>query len=397
MKKNPETETERLKPLDIHALMSLDIPPREMVLDPVVPEKGLGMLYAGRGTGKPYVACGMSYATATGTSFLKWQAPKPRKVLHCDGEMAAVDLRQRFGEIMSSSSVKPAPGMLSILTADLIEFGIGNLASTKVQSELDPWLDGVGLLVLDNLSSLTAVIRDNDAESWNPIQEWLLRLRRRGVSVLIVHHAGKGGEQRGTSRREDVLDTSISLRRPSDYTPTEGARFEVHLEKARGIHGERAKPFEAKLEIRDGGGLWTLREIEDVNLSRVKALLDDELSIRDIADETGLSKSTVHRLKKQIEAAAVLGQGEEPVSHKDGSIKCPKPQNSPGTPESLGNGGFSATVPLSQPLGVRDMGHLSDDLELPDFLRREKTKTVCQACDGLGCPTCQPRRFGIGG
>ena len=34
-------------------------------------------------------------------------------------------------------------------------------------------------------------------------QEWLLRLRRRGVSVLIVHHAGKGGEQRGKSRRED--------------------------------------------------------------------------------------------------------------------------------------------------------------------------------------------------
>ncbi len=72
--------------------------------------------------------------------------------------------------------------------------------------------------------------------------------RRRGVSVLIVHHAGKGGEQRGTSRREDVLDTSISLRRPNDYVPTEGARFEVHFEKARGIHEDRAKPFEAKLE-----------------------------------------------------------------------------------------------------------------------------------------------------
>jgi putative DNA primase/helicase len=147
-------------------------------------------------------------------------------------------------------------------------------------------------LTLDNLSSLTAVIRDNDAESWNPIQEWLLRLRRRGVSVLLIHHAGKGGEQRGTSRREDVLDTSISLRRPSDYVPPEGARFEVHFEKARGIHGDRAKPFEAKLEVRDGANVWTIREIEDVNYARVKALLEDELSIRDIADETGLSKST---------------------------------------------------------------------------------------------------------
>ena len=215
--------------------------------------------------------------------------------------------------------------------------------------------------MLDNLSSLTAVIRDNDAESWNPIQEWLLRLRRRGVSVLIVHHAGKGGEQRGTSRREDVLDTSISLRRPSDYVPTEGARFEVHFEKARGIHGERAKPFEARLEIRDGAMLWTIREIEDVNLARVKALLDDELSIRDIADETGLSKSTVHRLKKQIEGAdeTDLGQPPSSVSHGNGSANCPKPSNPSGTPGSLGNQGISATVPLSQPLGGRDMGHLT--------------------------------------
>ena len=105
-----------------------------------------------------------------------------------------------------------------------------------------------------------------------------------------------------TSRREDVLDTSISLRRPEDYTPAEGARFEVHFEKHRGFYGEDAEPFEAKLEVRDNAAIWTMRDIEDVNLARVKALLDDDLSVRDIADETGISKSTVQRLKKKIEA-----------------------------------------------------------------------------------------------
>jgi hypothetical protein len=379
--------SDRLKPMDIHALLALEIPERQMILDPVIPEKGLAMLYAGRGTGKTFVATAMSHAAATGSRFLKWQAPTPRKVLHCDGEMAAVELRQRFAQEMQATGIKPKPGMLNILTADLIEFGIGNLASTKVQAELEPWLEGVELLVLDNLSSLTAVIRDNDAESWSPIQEWLLRLRRRGVSVLIVHHAGKGGEQRGTSRREDVLDVSLSLRRPSDYVPTEGARFELHFEKARGIHGERAKPFEARLEIRDGASLWTIREIEDVNLSRVKALLDDEMSIRDIADETGLSKSTVHRLKKQIEAEAAVGQGDGAVSHEEGPSReagnCPKPENPRGTPGSIGNQPKTATVPLSHALGGRDVGHLGH-LE------------TCHACDGRGCPTCQPAKFGLG-
>jgi putative DNA primase/helicase len=218
--------------------------------------------------------------------------------------MAADELRGRFAEIMKGSKVKPERGMLNILTADLLEFGIGNLAEPSVQQELETLLVGVELLVLDNLSSLTAVIRDNDAESWNPIQSWLLRLRRRGTSVLIVHHAGKGGEQRGTSRREDVLDTSISLRRPSDFKSEEGARFEVHYEKVRGVYGEKIRPFEAKMETREGAS-WSMREIADVNFARVKALLDDEMTVRDIADETGLSKSTVGRIKKQIEALAM--------------------------------------------------------------------------------------------
>jgi putative DNA primase/helicase len=147
-------------------------------------------------------------------------------------------------------------------------------------------------------------LRENDSDAWSPIQQWLLRLRRRGMSVLIVHHAGKGGEQRGTSRREDVLDTSISLRRPGDYAATEGARFEVHIEKGRGIHGEHAKPFEANLDIRDGRAVWTMKDVEEVDRGRIAALLAAGMTVRDVAEELGISKSMAHRLKQKIEQEA---------------------------------------------------------------------------------------------
>lgn len=301
----PIRNSDRLRPLDLKAFLQLAIKLREMLLDPILPEKGLAMLYAARGTGKTLVALCIAFAVATGGQFLKWRAPRPRRVLLIDGEMPAATLQERLaGIIAASPNVVFDPANIKILANDLIEDGgIGNLASAEVQAEIDQWLEGIDLLVLDNLSSLTAVIRDNDAESWGPIQEWLLRLRRRGISVLIVHHAGKGGQQRGTSRREDVLDTSISLRRPSDYCPTEGARFEIHLEKARGVHGDAARPFEARMETRGDAAVWTVRELEDANQARVKALIDDGLSVRDIADETGISKSTVQRIKKSIEAA----------------------------------------------------------------------------------------------
>ena len=147
------------------------------------------------------------------------------------------------------------------------------------------------------------MIRDNDAESWGPIQDYLLRLRRRNISVLIVHHAGKGGQQRGTSRREDVLDTVINLRRPSDYEPTEGARFEVHIEKGRGMKGDDLKPFEAKFEVRDNAAIWTTREIEDAKLAEIKMLAEDGVSTNKIAEMVGVSRATAYRLVNKARAS----------------------------------------------------------------------------------------------
>jgi putative DNA primase/helicase len=54
------------------------------------------------------------------------------------------------------------------------------------------------------------------------------------------------------------------------------------------------------LEVRDNVAIWTIRELEDANSARVKALLEDGLSLRDIADEIGIPKSKVHRIKKKL-------------------------------------------------------------------------------------------------
>ena len=303
---SPSSQPERLKPLTLSELFDLEIKEREMLLSPILPEKGLVMVYAYRGVGKTHVALGIGYAVASGGSFLKWTAPRARRVLLVDGEMPATSLRDRLLSIVAAAKKEAEPDAMRVIAGDLIdEGGVGNLADPAVQGELDKYLDGIELLILDNLSSLTAVIRDNDQESWTTIQQWLLRLRRRGISVLLVHHAGKAGEQRGTSRREDVLDTSISLRRPGDYVSSEGARFEVHIEKGRGITGDAAKPFEARLTADpEGQPIWAISEIADVQKVRVEALLADGLSVRDVAEETGIPKSTVHRIKKAMEMSA---------------------------------------------------------------------------------------------
>lgn len=100
------------------------------------------------------------------------------------------------------------------------------------------------------------------------------------------------------------MDTVISLKRPQQYTMSEGARFEVHLTKARNLSGEDAEAFEAHLQDNGDSLSWVVNKIEDVRAKELKALLEAGYSIRDAADEMGISKSAAARLKKQLEVSA---------------------------------------------------------------------------------------------
>ena len=294
----------KLVALNVVEFLSREIPPREMLLAPILPTQGLLMIYFWRGVGKTHTAIGIAYAVASGGAFLRWKAPSPRRVLYLDGEMPAGVMQERIAAAAEASPTEPpAPDYLRIITPDVQSEGMPNLATADGREAVEQWLaDGCELLVIDNISTLCRLGKENESESWEPMQTWLLDLRRRGISVLLVHHAGKGGAQRGTSRREDILDTVLSLKRPDDYEPTEGARFEVHFEKCRGIYGEEASAFEARLETRNEAAFWTMREIEDVKLARAQVLFTEGSTVRDVAEELGISKSAAGRLKKKLEA-----------------------------------------------------------------------------------------------
>lgn len=222
-----------LRALTLAEFLERKLPPREFVLDPIIPTQGLVMLYAKRGVGKTHLALGIACAVASGIPVLRWNAPKPRRVLYLDGEMPGTAMQERLRALRTAAGGDP-PSLdnLRIVTPDLCLDPIPNLASLEGQAQVEPLLNGVELLVIDNLATLARFGKENESESWRPIQTWLLDLRRRGISVLLVHHAGKGGQQRGTSSREDILDTVINLAHPLDYKPTEGARFIVSLDKA---------------------------------------------------------------------------------------------------------------------------------------------------------------------
>ena len=298
------------KAVNILELVNHTFKAREQILEPWLLTQSLNMLYAWRGVGKTHVALGIAYAIATGGAFLCWTAKEKRKVMYLDGEMPGASLQARLAKLITTSTEDFDPEYFRILTPDLQEGSMPDLATYEGQAAIDDLIADAEVIVVDNLSSMArSGGRENDAESWQIIAEWALIQRQRGKTVIFVHHSGKGGAQRGTSKREDILDTVISLKRPPDYESGQGAKFEVHFEKGRDLHGSDAEPFEAAL-VSDvhGNQTWSILKLADSTYERVVALANEGLSQVDIAVELDINKSNVSRhMKKAREVGDLKG------------------------------------------------------------------------------------------
>lgn len=302
---------------DAFDLLAMDLPEREILLFPWLQSQALVMVHAWRGVGKTHVALGITYALASGGAFLDWKAKRPVKTLYIDGEMPGPALKERLARIVASADKEAAPGMLRFVTPDLQPDGImPNLADQEGQAAINAVLGDAEVIVVDNLSCLVRGGKENESDSWQPVADWALRMRATGRSVIFIHHSGKGGQQRGTSKREDLLDAVILLKRPADYEPSQGARFEIHFEKARALFGQDVTATEVALEtMPDGKQAWTLRTCESAGSAQMIELAELGLSQTEIAREIGCNRSTVLRaLRKAQEEGRYKPKPKKPRS-----------------------------------------------------------------------------------
>lgn len=292
-----------LQALNLTQMAHREFKPREPLLAPWLCTQDLAMVFAPRGIGKTHFALSVAYAVASGGTFAKWQAPQAHKVVYLDGELPGGVMKSRLAVHLPEHPFDP--NNLLTFTPDLLdgEHALPDLSTHAGQAEVEPMLEGAKLVVVDNLSAWARTGNENEAESWLTVSEWLLKLRRRGMAVLLVHHANKNGQQRGTSKREDLLDVVIRMSRPADYDPKQGAVFEAEFTKARHLIGSDAETLEMTLAGEETQAVWSWRTAENSNYLRVLNLAKDGLKPSEIAEELGLNKSNVSRnLRKAREA-----------------------------------------------------------------------------------------------
>ena len=194
-------------------LRGLTLEPREKILGEWFCEADLGLIFGPRGSAKTWFTLGITQALTTGGQFGEWKAHKECKVLYIDGEMPPDMMRSRIVglQAVNDNLMLLNHQILFDRATKTINISLPHVQQAITETCLRM---GIKVLILDNLSTLGVGMKENDADSWEKVNFWLLDLRRKKVAVIIIHHAGRSGEMRGTSRREDnvfwiiVLDDS---------------------------------------------------------------------------------------------------------------------------------------------------------------------------------------------
>lgn len=286
-------------------LLTMKIPERPRYL-PWLPEGGNVMVYGPRGVGKTFFQLALVVALTTGRDLWKWNCPAPVGALYVDGEMQLDELRSRI----TALSETPPTAPLEFLTSQLVYQRCGGkdlvLTSEVMRQEVVKILDSrpdIRVLILDNISCLFSGINEDSKQDWEPINAWLIRLRHKGLATVLVHHAGKGGQQRGTSGREDSLDTVIHLSKPTMADAREGCHFELSFTKCRSVTGDAVAPLDVRLHTVNSGLQWVWQPIEVSKLEQARRLVAEGVSgPTELAEELGVNKGYASRILKKLKS-----------------------------------------------------------------------------------------------
>lgn len=286
--------------LEEDKFMGLTFPERELLLDPWLPRPGLAMIYAPKGEGKTWLALAIAKAVARGQDLLGWRCRNRNRVLYVEGELPGRSVQWRLNNFRLSPD-----GMFHILCRDtylLRRETMPDLGEAEGRLELNRIIDQCqpGVIIIDTISTLVRSGVENDAESWAPIQEWLLSQRWQGRTVILMHHSGKSGQQRGTSKREDVVDTIIKLKKqPEECTDTESV-FDLTFEKSRDFYGKAAEPMRLRFSVADDRATWLAEPMRDVQADKVREMQKAGMKQKDIAREMQISTGRVSQIVKEI-------------------------------------------------------------------------------------------------
>jgi AAA domain len=277
---------------------SLVLKPRVSLLGEWLCEGDYGIIFGPRGVAKTWFSLMIAHSVATAGTIGEWAAEVAKKVLFIDGEMPADMIRDRLLGLGGTENI-------TLLNHEILfdrTQSVINITSVQQQDALLQLCiqQQFKLLILDNLSVCAFGIKENDSFEWEQLHRWLLQFRRHGIAVILLHHAGKTGQIRGTTKREDAAAWVISLTDAKERNEDKrGSRFISYFAKqSRNCMNTLAYEWHVVLDDGRVDINWKLAQGADLVLQCIREGVS-ECSM--IAGEMGVSPATVCRLAKKLQ------------------------------------------------------------------------------------------------
>ena len=298
------------------SLLTRECAPVEYAIEPLLSSRGTGEIFAWRGTGKSYITTQMAVDISMGKAVMfgghrggggHWPISRAYRTLYVYGEMDDSEIKQRAQALARmTSGDNPKDEQLGTMCKDYQKTWRPKLSTARDRKIIEDRVFGHGYegLILDNISTLWPTSQEQQSDRSAILAEWFTDLNQRGVWVIFLHHAGKGGDQRGDSEKEDMLSFVLKLRRPANYKAEEGLRVEVHVEKNRHKPSESRwlMPFEIALtKDAEGKTIWTTRPAQEAQRRAAFEMFKNDMPAMFVGQEVGVSRATIYRWKKDYD------------------------------------------------------------------------------------------------
>ena len=223
-----------------------------------------------------------------------------RSVLYFDGELGEEDIHYRCNEIKTGFPSTIGREYLYIQTPQDCGGFMWNLADPEHQALYTELCKEDEVIIIDNILTCSGPLtaRDDDVQQWRRIQRWAVERKNAGQSVIFVHHAGKSGQQLGTSQRENIMDHIINIKRiPMGYDEKHD-NFAIRFDKLRGYFGPERHGMYARASIASGALKIEHSPLDDILAPLVQNLYEDLGKWHLVAAELDIPMTELGRIKK---------------------------------------------------------------------------------------------------
>lgn len=291
-----------ITPYSLYDFLDKPIPPRNLLFGNWCKERTAILVSGQAGAGKSFFVETLALSISSNKSIFNWNPRGTIKVGLFDGENDDEELQTRLSKLAHGLVIEGSE--LQILTRSSLEFSLGRSLSLSDSNDQELIINAFKecqIIIVDNLNCCFDLTDENSTKDWNPVQQFIFKVRKYGKSIILVHHTPKSNPNSpaGNSKNVRVFDYSFLLTRLNGASNI-GAEFYFTIHKARGNPKDLA-PFKASLREVDNDLYWDcdsspILTPKDETIQKAIELSNSGKSTRDISEVLGISKSKVSRI-----------------------------------------------------------------------------------------------------